>query len=63
MPDSPPPPDAGESTGVGADRASTTGTPRWVKVSAVIALVVVVLVVVVLVVGGGPGGHGPRRHH
>jgi hypothetical protein len=36
--------------------------PRWVKVSAIIALVLVVLVVVMLLVGGGPGEHGPRRH-
>jgi hypothetical protein len=36
------------------------GTPRWVKVSGVIALVVVVVVVVVLV--AGRGGHGPGRH-
>ena len=38
-----------------------TGTPRWVKVFGLIALVVIVLFVVLLVVGG-PGGHGPRRH-
>jgi hypothetical protein len=38
----------------------TTGTPRWVKVFGVIALVVVVLFVVVLLVGGGE--HGPGRH-
>ena len=37
---------------------SSTGTPRWVKVFAVIALVVVVLFVVLLLTGG----HGPRRH-
>jgi hypothetical protein len=58
MSDSPSLPD----TGVGPDRESTTGTPRWVKVSAIIALVLVVLVVVMLLVGGGPGGHGPSRH-
>jgi hypothetical protein len=37
---------------------STTGTPRWVKVFAAIALVIVVLFVVLLLTGG----HGPRRH-
>ena len=42
------------------DPESTTGTPRWVKVFGVIALVVVVLFVVVLLVGGGE--HGPGRH-
>jgi hypothetical protein len=37
------------------------GTPRWVKVLAIIALVVVVLVVVLLATGRG-GSHGPGRH-
>ncbi len=36
------------------------GTPRWVKVCGIIALVVVLLFVIVLVAGGG--GHGPSRH-
>jgi hypothetical protein len=39
--------------------AQTEGTPRWVKVSGIIALVLVVLVVVMLIVGRG---HGPGRH-
>jgi ABC-type transporter Mla subunit MlaD len=38
----------------------TAGTPRWVKVFGIIALVLVVLVVVMLVTGRG--GHGPGRH-
>jgi hypothetical protein len=62
MPDSPRYPDTGDDAGVGPDRESTTGTPRWVKVSAIIAVILVVLVVVMLLVGGGPGGHGPKRH-
>ena len=37
-----------------------SGTPRWVKVSAIIALALIVLVVVALLVGGG--NHGPGRH-
>ena len=37
------------------------GTPRWVKVSGVIAVVVVLLFVVVMLIDGG-GGHGPGRH-
>ena len=61
MPDSPPYPDSGDASGVGPERDSTTGTPRWVKVSATLALIVVVLVVVMLLFGG-PGGHGPARH-
>ena len=36
------------------------GTPRWVKVFGVVALVLVVLVVMLLLVGGGR--HGPGRH-
>ncbi len=35
------------------------GTPGWVKVFGVIAVVAVQLVVILLLVGGG---HGPRRH-
>jgi hypothetical protein len=46
----------------GTGDAGSAGTPRWVKVSAVIAVVVVLLVVVMLLFGGGPGGHGPQRH-
>ena len=38
----------------------TAGTPRWVKVFGIIALVLVVLVAVVLI--AGRGGHGPGRH-
>ncbi len=36
------------------------GTPRWVKVLAIVAVVVVVLIVVVALVAGGE--HGPGRH-
>jgi hypothetical protein len=38
-----------------------TGTPRWVKVFALVILLVVVLFVVVRLTGLG-GEHGPRRH-
>jgi hypothetical protein len=40
--------------------ASPAGTPTWVKVFGIIALVVLLLVVVALIVGRG--GHGPGRH-
>jgi hypothetical protein len=63
MADLSPSPDAGDDTGVGPDRGSTSsypGTPRWVKVSGIVVLVLVLLVVVVMVAGGG--GHGPGRH-
>ena len=56
MADLPPDPD----TGAGPRRVSTTGTPRWVKVLGIIALVLILLVVVMLVIGGG--SHGPGRH-
>ena len=36
------------------------GTPRWVKVSAIIVLVLVLVLVVVMVASGGQ--HGPMRH-
>jgi hypothetical protein len=39
----------------------TTGTPRWVKVFGVIAVLVVVLVIVLVLTGRG-GPHSPRRH-
>jgi hypothetical protein len=42
-----------------ADASRATGTPRWVKVFGVIALVLILLVVVMLVIGGN---HGPGRH-
>ena len=38
----------------------SAGTPLWVKVVGIIALVVVVLVVVILI--AGRSGHGPSRH-
>lgn len=37
------------------------GTPRWVKVFGIIALVVVLLFFILLFTKG-PGGHGPGRH-
>jgi hypothetical protein len=52
--------DTGDDTGTGPDRESTTGTPRWVKVFGIIALVLVLLFVILLVTGGG--SHGPGRH-
>jgi hypothetical protein len=63
MADPPRYPDTGDDTGVGPDRGPTTGTPRWVKVSGLIALIVILLFVIVMLVRGpGAGGHGPGRH-
>jgi hypothetical protein len=37
------------------------GTPRWVKVSGIVACVLVLLAAIIIVTGiGGP--HGPGRH-
>jgi hypothetical protein len=60
MADSSTHPDRGDDTGVRPDEGSTTGTPRWVKVSGVVALVLVLLVLVVMLLVGG--NHGPGRH-
>jgi hypothetical protein len=62
MPDSPPYTDTHEPADARPEHAPTTGVPRWVKVSAIVAVVLVVLVVVMLLFVGGPGDHGPRRH-
>lgn len=43
------------------DRESAAGTPRWVKVSGIIALVLVLLSVILRLTGVG-GQHGPNRH-
>jgi hypothetical protein len=48
-------------THVGPDRPPYPGTPRWVKVFGIIA-VVVVLLFVFLMFTRGPGGHGPGGH-
>ncbi len=42
------------------DISDAPGTPRWVKVFGIIALIVVLLVVVMMLAGGG--NHGPSRH-
>lgn len=40
--------------------AAYPGTPRWVKVGAIVAVVLVLLLTLVMVVTGGE--HGPMRH-
>jgi hypothetical protein len=47
-------------TGVGPDRESPPGMPRWVKVSAIIIGVLALVVVAIMLIGGGD--HGPDRH-
>ena len=43
-----------------ADPPPYAGTPRWVKLFGIIAIVLALLVVVVMFIGGGD--HGPSRH-
>jgi uncharacterized cupredoxin-like copper-binding protein len=63
--DLPPYPDSnavtGDDTDIGPALGSTTGTPRWVKVFGIIAIVLVVLVILMLT-GVFGEGHGPGRH-
>ncbi len=57
------PPGFAETRADRAGRSASTSPPprpRWVKVSAVLALIAVVILVVVLLAGGGR--HGPGRH-
>lgn len=41
------------------NRPPYPGTPRWVKVFGIVAIVVVLLVIAMLLIGGE---HGPSRH-
>jgi hypothetical protein len=44
-----------------ADPPAYPGVPRWVKMSAIIAIVSIILITVMMLSGiGGP--HGPGRH-
>jgi hypothetical protein len=51
--------DAADSDTGDATAGSSGGTPRWVKIAGVIALLVLVMLVVALLSGGK---HGPGRH-
>ena len=55
MADPPPHPERDAS----ADRGPATATPRWVKVSGIIALAILLLLLSLLLAGGN---HGPGRH-
>jgi hypothetical protein len=57
-------PETGDDTGFRPELYSTTGPPRWVKVSAVLIAFLIAAVLIMLLVGGnhGPGNHGPGRH-
>jgi hypothetical protein len=59
----PPSPATGDDSGAGADRRPIPGypgTPRWVKVFGIIALILVLLAVFIFF--AGRGGHSPGRH-
>jgi hypothetical protein len=44
-----------------SDRETPPGTPRWVKIFAIIAIVLILLFVILKLTGIG-GNHGPGRH-
>jgi len=54
--------ETGDDTGVGTDRGAPTGTPRWVKVFGIIALVVILLFVFQLVTEGPMRPGMPGMH-
>ena len=60
MADGPPYPDARNESDDAFDGGSSAGTPRWVKVSALVVLAVLVVFVILLLAGG----HDPNagRH-
>jgi hypothetical protein len=62
MSDRPAHPDSGVDTGTAPGRGADAypGTPRWVKVSGIVALVVILVLVIVMFATGGQ--HGPGRH-
>ncbi|MBA2563863.1 MAG: hypothetical protein H0V09_00365 [Gemmatimonadetes bacterium] len=49
--------DNGDDAGEGPDRGLTTGTPRWVYVFGILAIVLVLLFVIIHFLGGGLGDH------
>jgi hypothetical protein len=58
-PDSNAPPSNSDEARLRHDRQSLPGLPRWVKVSAIIAIVLVAAFVAVHLAGGGFRGHAP----
>lgn len=51
----------GDETGVRPTEDQPPSTPRWVKVSGIIAIVLILLFVIINLTGIG-GNHGPSRH-
>lgn len=54
-------PIAGDETRLEPDGASTTGMPRWVKVSLLVVGLLIAIFIVLQLAGVG-GDHGPGRH-
>jgi hypothetical protein len=52
---------AGSNVDAGLDRTSTTGIPRWGKMSGIILAVVILLIIAVMLLSGR-AGHRPDRH-
>lgn len=57
MTDSPSHPDPNDTTGTGPDRTPDTATPRWVKVSWLIAAALILLFIALHLTGLSPAGH------
>lgn len=53
-------PNSNSDNGVRPTEDRPPSTPRWVKVSGIIAIVLVLLVVIMMFFSGGK--HGPMRH-
>lgn len=49
--------ETGDDTDTGVGRGSPPGTPRWVKMFGLIAIVLVLLFVILHLTGRGFGGH------
>lgn len=62
MADPPANPSSREQSDGASDRESAPGTPRWVKIFAVVALVVVAVFIILLLTGHGPAQHGQMLH-
>jgi hypothetical protein len=45
-----------------SDIGGDSGTPRWVKVFAVVAAIIILLFVFLMLTRGPGGRHGPARH-
>ena len=53
MADPPPSPNTGDDAGVGPDRESSVGLPRWVKVVGIVVALLILMFLAVQLIGGG----------